>query len=92
MDSIKSNDCPVCGYDLGFAAWEGSSPSDEICPCCGIQYGYDDAAGGDVAKRYLIYNEWRSCWVRKKMPWQSKGISPPKNWDPAKQLMRITLL
>lgn len=49
--------CLVCGYDLGFAPWVGVFPSDEICPCCGIQYGYDDAAGGNINERYLIYNK-----------------------------------
>jgi hypothetical protein len=89
MDSIKSNDCPVCGYDLGFPSWIHLSPSDEICPCCGIQYGYDDAAGGDVKQRELIYNEWRNRWIQDKMPWKSFGISPLENWDPVTQLRNL---
>jgi hypothetical protein len=47
MDSFSNDFCPVCGYDLGYPAWQGASASDEICPCCGIHYGYDDAAAGD---------------------------------------------
>jgi hypothetical protein len=38
--------CPVCGFGLWFQPWRAESPADEMCPCCGIQFGYDDAAGG----------------------------------------------
>jgi hypothetical protein len=31
-----------CG--LGFLPWHDDSASDEICPCCYIQFGYDDAS------------------------------------------------
>lgn len=89
MDAIKKTFCPVCGYDLGFIPWEDSNPSDEICPCCGIQFGYDDAAGGDYTQRNIIYNEWRLDWINKKMPWKSLGINPPKHWNPIKQLLNI---
>ncbi len=57
MDSLNNNHCLVCGCDLDFASWVGVFLSDEICPCCGIQYGYDGAAGGDINKRHLIYLE-----------------------------------
>jgi len=51
--------CPVCGYVLQFIPWDGLSASDEICPSCGIQFGYDDAAGGNVQAREEIYKRWR---------------------------------
>ena len=45
MESMsKSCYCPACGFPLEFEPWANGSPSDEICPCCGIQFGYDDAA------------------------------------------------
>ncbi len=91
MDTIKnSHCCPVCGYNLDFMPWKGISASDEICPCCGIQYGYDDAAGGDVSKRNSIYKEWQNHWIKEGMPWKSMGIDPPENWDPVKQLKNIS--
>lgn len=89
MDAITDNLCPVCGYDLGFPAWDGNSPSDEICPCCGIQFGYDDAAGGQVQLRREIYENWRENWVSEGMPWRSAGTAPPDNWRPLAQLKAI---
>jgi hypothetical protein len=89
MDSITNNFCPVCGYILSFAPWEDTSSSDEICPCCGIQFGYDDAAGGDINKRHLIYKEWRKCWIEEGMPWKGKGIPQSSNWNPFEQLRKF---
>ena len=85
----KTHLCPVCGYDLGFPPWEGQSPSDEICPSCGIQFGYDDAAGGDLAMRTKVYLKWRWDWIRRGMPWSSAGRPQPPNWAPREQLPRI---
>jgi rubredoxin len=79
--------CPVCGYpNLSEPPWSNGSPSDEICPSCGTHFGYDDAAGGDAAKREEIYrrrrDEWRSAGSR----WFSVGRPPPPGWDPESQL------
>jgi hypothetical protein len=78
----------VCGYELGFAPWVGDSPSDEICPSCGIQFGYDDAAGGSRANRAVVYQEWRRRWVRDGCPWFSIAIQSPTDWDPRAQMKR----
>jgi len=82
--------CPACGYPLGFLAWDDDSPSHEMCPGCGIQFGYDDAAGGNLERRRAIYEQWRQEWVRNGMRWFSKGTPVPIGWDPAKQLSRLT--
>jgi len=79
MDS-KDN-CPVCGYKLGFQPWEEGSPSDEICPSCGIQFGYDDVAGGDISKRNEIYIKWRNNWELNGKKWNSANPKP-KDWNP----------
>lgn len=71
---------------MDFEPWYNNSASDEICPSCGIHYGYDDLAGGDYGKRKLIYKEWRNEWIKKGMPWNSLGIKKPSNWNPLKQL------
>ncbi len=89
MDSEMKNLCPVCGYDLEFPAWDGNLPSGEICPCCGIQFGYDDAAGGQQQLRREIYENWRSEWVSQGMPWRSEGTRPPENWCPTAQLEMV---
>lgn len=52
-----SINCVVC--DKEFSA---GPLIDEICPGCGIQFGYDDAAGGDAETRYVLYSEWRKAW------------------------------
>jgi len=55
--------CPVCGFALSFLPWSEGLPSDEICPRCGIQFGYDDVAGGDLKKRDKVYSHWRDRWI-----------------------------
>ena len=55
--------CPACGFDeLLEPAWDDADAvgggSEEICPRCKIQFGYDDAAGGDPLKRRTIWREW----------------------------------
>ena len=37
--------CTVCGLPLGdFAPWgdDKESPTFDICPCCGVEYGNED--------------------------------------------------
>jgi hypothetical protein len=87
MDPV--NLCPVCGYSLDQPAWNGLSPSDEICLSCGIQFGYTDHAGGDPTERKRLYARWREAWIARGMPWNSPGEAPPENWDPQEQLRRI---
>lgn len=83
--------CPVCGYDrLCDLPWQDDSPSDDICPSCGIQFGYHDASGGDTAARDRIHRAWRQRWIELGMPWHSaKAELPPVGWDPAAQLRRL---
>ena len=52
--------CPACGFNLGFRPWDGESPSDEICPCCHIQFGYHDAVWGDAQRRGEILSPGES--------------------------------
>jgi hypothetical protein len=80
--------CPVCGCALDFSPWTETWPSDEMCPCCGIQFGNDDAAGGYLV-RSTIYDHWRERWIRAGMAWNSKGIQMPEGWDPLAQLERL---
>ena len=80
------NFCPVCGYDLGFPAWQNGLPSDEICPSCGIQFGYDDSREGEF--REGQYFGWRKKWMLDGCKWY--GASPqPENWNPKKQLTNV---
>lgn len=91
MDAIGEHTlCPVCGYDLGFPAWSDGSPSDEICPSCGIQFGYDDAIGlREPEGQSAVYARWRGRWLAWGAPWSSRGQAPPVHWDPVRQLQTI---
>jgi hypothetical protein len=82
--------CFVCGYsDLVDPPWDNDAPSDEICPSCGIHFGYDDAAGGDPGLRESIYREWRRRWIAAGMRWWSLSDAPV-GWDPEAQLRSVT--
>ena len=68
--------CPVCGF-IGLtrpAYSAGGESSFEICPCCGVQFGYDDVS--------LSFEELRSRWIQRGMHWSSTAFTPPDNWDP----------
>lgn len=80
--------CPVCGFDLGLRPWDGDSPSDEICPSCGMHFGYYDATPEGPEGRAAIYAEWRQCWIDEGMPWRGAS-QPPADWNPAEQLKRL---
>src|SRR5262247_3286879 len=88
MDASTPSLCSVCGYDLGKPTWRGNWPSFEICPCCGIQFGYDDATGGDKTARQEIYRRWRRDWIKRGMHWWSSRPAP-SDWNPIRQLQRI---
>jgi hypothetical protein len=83
--------CPVCGYDrLEDPPWDNESPSDDICPSCGTQFGYHDATGGDAAYRQVRHRELRERWIARGMPWHSRGVmDPPDGWDPRQQVAAV---
>jgi len=90
VDAIdREHLCTVCGFDLGFRPWDGPNPSDEICPCCDIQFGYHDAAGGDEKGRAMIYAKRRADWIAAGMPWRGRGESAPQGWNPGEQVKRV---
>lgn len=80
--------CPVCGFAIDFLPWEGDLPSDEICPCCGTHFGYDDFAAGKPEDRPNKYKELRARWIAAGMTWFSRSEQTPKAWDPKKQLSK----
>jgi len=79
--------CPVCGYpDLPEEPWCDGSSSDEICPSCGTQFGYDDAAGGDASRRAAVHRELRTRWIERGMRWFSTSTPKPIEWEPLDHL------
>jgi hypothetical protein len=87
METVEPR-CPVCGYEPLFApSWEGGEPSDEICPCCGTHFGYDDFADSEEGRR-ARHQELRARWIASGHPWFSTSRRPPKDWDPTVQVGR----
>jgi len=85
MHNKNSWVCPVCGFNS-----LDEPPYDEegcatfsICPCCGNEFGYDDAS----AK----YSKLRKKWIEEGMVWWSETQPPPANWDPIEQLKRADM-
>jgi len=72
--------CPVCGYD---ALSDPAHNTFEICPCCGVQFGYDDFN--------TSHDELRRQWLKKGAPWFNPAIKPPPGWDVYTQLRKAKL-
>lgn len=87
MEALKRHECPVCGFpDLTEPPRSRSGGgSYEICPSCGFQFGVSDDDAG------LSHAAWREQWRAGGMRWSSRGRIPPRDWDPAAQLARVTL-
>jgi len=90
-DEYSLHICPVCGFPELHEQPHGKETggSYEICPSCGIQFGYSDEADGDPVKREEIYRTWRRNWINAGMPWNSTGISKPDKWNPDEQIRAI---
>ena len=75
--------CKVCGYELGFAPWgeNNNSPSFEICPCCGAEFGYDDYTTESI-------KTYRSNWIKSGAKWFDPNMMP-NNWCLQQQLHNI---
>lgn len=78
--------CPACGF-RGLdkpPRVEGSGGSFEICPSCGIQFGYSDEMGGDVSSRPSFYRGWGTKWYSDGAKWHDPS-PPPDGWDGRRQ-------
>jgi rubredoxin len=74
--------CPVCGFDgLSEPPWDDELPSDQICPGCGTQFGYDDVCT-TVAGREAMWTELRDSWIQGGRAWWSSGRPKPADWPP----------
>jgi hypothetical protein len=75
--------CPVCGWTgLDEAPYDAHGcPSYEICPCCGVEHGYDDASSA--------HDALRAEWIARGMSWWSSVRSSPVGWDPVAQLAAL---
>jgi hypothetical protein len=64
-----SNFCRVCGYEPKAPPWgqDGLTPSFEFCPCCGAEWGYQDATAVGVAR-------FRQFWLDQGAPWRDSAV------------------
>jgi hypothetical protein len=65
--------CPVCGFLM-----DDEPAYSNICPCCGVEFGYEDSG--------VAYADLRDQWVEAGMPWWSTIDSPPERWNRLWQL------
>lgn len=85
--------CPICGYpdleeaplnyienETRFYSYNKGAPTYEICPCCGIEFGY-----GDYEKSW---EQIRKEWIESGYKWRHPKYKP-NNWDPKKQLQNL---
>jgi hypothetical protein len=78
--------CPVCGFPgLDHPAWDPQTgeASFTICPCCGCEFGYDDAT---TSSR----DAFRRRWLKAGAPWFSPERKPV-NWNLPEQLANVGL-
>jgi len=86
--------CPICGYpeldeapfnylENGIKSYSYSkgAPTYEICPCCGIEFGYTDYE--------KTWDELRKEWIDSNYKWKHTTAQKPSNWNPKKQLKNI---
>tara|TARA_R110002124_G_scaffold278588_1_gene450669 strand:- start:1725 stop:1991 length:267 start_codon:yes stop_codon:yes gene_type:complete len=75
--------CRVCGYLSDTAPWgeDGKCPTYEICPCCGVEYGYEDSAVAGV-------KQYRQEWMASGAKWQD-AKARPENWSLEDQLKQV---
>lgn len=67
MHSNSASYCRVCGYEPSEAPWgaDGSTPSWGHCPCCGVEFGYQDATVFGVER-------FRELWLASGAPWSDR--------------------
>lgn len=62
--------CRVCGYEPEGPPWgeDGRTPTFEICPCCGVEWGYQDATPIGV-------DRYRSGWLQSGAQWTDLSVA-----------------
>lgn len=72
--------CKVCGYKNAEAPWgeDGQTPSFEMCPCCGVEFGFEDYLETGL-------RDYREKWIQEGCPWFKERMKPP-HWSLEDQL------
>lgn len=81
--NIPEHTCRVCGLYIENLPWgeDDKSPTYEICPCCGVEFGNEDYTI-ESTKRY------RQTWINKGANWFNPKQKPEK-WDKEEQFKSI---
>ncbi len=60
----KKNFCKICGLYSEEPPWgeDGLSPTYDYCPCCGVEFGYQDYCQESI-------KQYRSLWIQKGAKW-----------------------
>ncbi len=75
--------CRACGWLLPDPPWgaDGRTPLYEFCPCCGVEFGYQDATPAG-ARRY------RQQWLAGGAGWHDPKRRPD-GWSAEEQLTKV---
>jgi hypothetical protein len=76
--------CRVCGYEylIDNPTWhDDETPSNDICVCCGVQFGYEDCD-------YESVIGYRKHWLGEGAKWFSRN-KQPKEWTLETHLKQI---
>lgn len=77
------NWCRVCGLEQDQPPWgdDGMTPSFDICSCCGVEFGYEDATLQGT-------QTYRQSWMSKGAPWFDPKLKPHE-WNLEAQLQYV---
>lgn len=75
--------CRVCGLRQSEAPWgsDGRTPSYNICPCCGVEFGNEDYNVESLKK-------YRAKWIIENAKWFDIK-NKPDDWNLENQLRQI---
>ena len=75
--------CRICGLDQGYPAWgeDGETPTYNMCPCCGVEFGYEDAFLDTI-------RDYRQTWLANGGKWLMPQLRP-EGWNLQEQLRQI---
>jgi len=75
--------CRICGLKQSDPPWgyDGKTPTFEFCPCCGVEFGYQDCQLSAIIK-------YRKSWLQSGANW-SEPNERANNWSLEDQLKNI---
>jgi len=84
---MKTEGCPICGYEAITAFDEHGCPTFEICDSCGCEAGNEYDSNSSVEH----LNSIRRIWIDdKNCKWWGSS-TPPENWDPIEQMKQARI-